>query len=224
MKEGSLLHRISLAVVPRLASWLIRAWFATCRITEHDAHYRQQCRENETSVVATFWHYSFLYNFYHMRKESGVAMVSASKDGEYIARLAGFFNFAAVRGSRNRKGLQAMKEMIRLIAAGRHAAVVADGSQGPPLVVQPGSILLASRTGAPVLPMLWSASRYFTFNSWDRMAIPKPFSRIDFFYGEPLFIPQGLDAEGIERYRVQLEENLLVIYKKAWALYGKTAH
>lgn len=224
MKEGTLQYKISLAVIPRLLSWLIRAWFATCRVTVHDAHYREQCREYDNPVIATFWHYAILYNFYHMREKTGVAMVSASKDGEYIARLAGCFGYATVRGSRNRKGMQAMKEMMKYIGEGRHAALVADGSQGPPLVVQPGSILLASKTEAPILPMLWSASRYYAINSWDRLVIPKPFSRIDFFYGEPIFVPKDLKAEGIEVYRLQLERNLNSIYQKAWGLYGKTKH
>ena len=114
MKEGTLLYKISLAIVPRMLSWLIKAWFATCRVTVHDAHYREQCREHDNPVIATFWHYAILYNLYHMRKKTGVAMVSASKDGEYIARLASFFGYAAVRGSRNRKGMQAMKEMMKL--------------------------------------------------------------------------------------------------------------
>jgi lysophospholipid acyltransferase (LPLAT)-like uncharacterized protein len=224
MKEGSLLHKVSLAVIPRIISWVIKGWFATCRIIEHDAQYREQCREHDNPVVATFWHYSILYNLYHMRKKTGVAMVSASKDGEYLARMVGFFGFAAVRGSRNRKGLQAMKEMMKFVGEGRHAAIVADGSQGPPLVVQAGSILLSSRTGAPILPILWSASRYYAINSWDRMVIPKLFSRIDFFYGEPLFIPEDLKAEGIEEYRLQLESNLSGLYRKAWGVYGKTEH
>jgi lysophospholipid acyltransferase (LPLAT)-like uncharacterized protein len=224
MKEGSVLHKVSLAVVPRMISWLMRAWFATCRIIEHDVHYRERCREHDNPVIATFWHYAIVYNFYHMRKESGAAMVSASKDGEYIARLAPLFGFAPVRGSRNRKGMQAMKEMMKFVGEGRHAAIVADGSQGPPQVVQAGSILLASRTGAPILPMLWSASRYYAVNSWDRTVIPKPFSRIDFFYGEPLVIPKGLKADGIEEYRLQLEKSLGSLYRKAWGVYGKTEH
>jgi lysophospholipid acyltransferase (LPLAT)-like uncharacterized protein len=224
MKEGTLLHRVSLSVVPRIISWLIKGWFATCRVTVHDVHYRVQCREHDNPIVATFWHYAILYNLYHMRKETGVAMVSASKDGEYLARMVGFFGFAPVRGSRNRKGMQAMKEMMKFVAEGRHAAIVADGSQGPPQVVQAGSILLASRTGAPILPMLWSASRYYAVNSWDRMVIPKPFSRIDFFYGEPLFIPEDLKADGFEGYRLQLEKSLSSLYRKAWGVYGKTEH
>ncbi len=224
MKEGSLLHKISLAVFPRLASWLIKAWFLTCRVTEHDADNRKLCREHDNPVIATFWHYGILYNFFHMRHQSGVAMVSASRDGEYIARLALFFGYASVRGSQNRRGFLAMKEMMKHLGKGRHAAIVADGSQGPPLVVQPGSILLASKSGAPIMPITWSASRYWAIHSWDRMVIPKPFSRIDFFYGQPVVVPGDLKADGIEGYRLQLEQNLGEIYRKAWDVHGRQEH
>jgi lysophospholipid acyltransferase (LPLAT)-like uncharacterized protein len=224
MKEGGILNKVTLAIIPRMLSWLIKIWFATFRVTVHDVRYREQCREHDNPVIATFWHYAILYNLYHMRKKTGVAMVSASKDGEYIARLVNFFGFAAVRGSRNRKGMQAMKEMMKLVGEGRHAAIVADGSQGPPQIVQAGSILLASKTEAPILPLLWSASCYYAINSWDRMVIPKPFSRVDLFYGEPIHVPKDLKADGIEEYRLQLEGNLNGIYQKAWGLYGKTEH
>ncbi len=224
MKEGSLLHKISLVVLPRLGSWLIKAWFSTCRITEHDVENRRQCREHENPVIATFWHFAILYNFYHMRKESGVAMVSASKDGEYISRLASYFGYVSVRGSRNKRGTQAIKELVKYLKEGRHAALVADGSQGPALKVQPGSIFLASRSGSPILPITWSVSRYWTIPSWDRLVIPKPFSRVEFFYGQPVFVPREIKADGIEEYRRKLELNLEEIYKKSWGHFGKEQH
>ncbi len=224
MKEGGLVHKFTLAVVPRLISWLIRGWFLTCRIGEHGTDNRKQCGEHDHPVIVTFWHYAILYTFHHLRRESAVVMVSASRDGEYIARLAARFGFASVRGSRNRRGLQAMKELMRHLSEGRHVALVADGSQGPALKVQPGAILLASKTGSPILPMTWSASRYWAIRSWDRMVIPKPFSRIDFFYGKPVFVPGNMKAEGIEDYRLQLERNLNEIYETAWGAYGKQEH
>ena len=102
--------------------------------------------------------------------------------------------------------------------------MVADGSQGPPLVVQAGSILLASRSGAPILPVTWSASKAYTFNSWDHTCIPKPFSRIDFFYGKPVSVPAAIDREEIERYRTKLEEEMNDLYRTAWAHCGKEKH
>ena len=124
-----------------------------------------------------------------MRHYTATAMVSASRDGEYLARLAEKFGFATVRGSKNNKSVEGLKAMLRAVRKGSNAAIVADGSQGPPKIVQAGSILLAARTGVPIIPMVYAASSYFTINSWDRTIIPKPFSRIDFYYGEPLFVP-----------------------------------
>jgi lysophospholipid acyltransferase (LPLAT)-like uncharacterized protein len=224
MKEGGLVHKMSLAVAPRLIAWLIRIWFLTCRIAEHDAGNRERCREHDNPVIVTFWHYAILYPFYHLRRESAVVMVSASRDGEYIARLAARFGFGSVRGSQNRRGFQALKESMKHLAEGRHVAIVADGSQGPALKVQGGSIFLASKSRSPILPITWSATRYWTIRSWDRMVIPKPFSRIDFFYGRPVFVPAEVKADGIEQYRLQLEKNLNEIYAKAWDLHGKQEH
>ena len=153
-----------------------------------------------------------------------MVMVSSSRDGEYIARLAHHFRFSTVRGSSNRKGVQALKDLIKATRSGSNTAMVADGSQGPPRVAQPGSILLASRSGAPIVPMAWSASRYLAIRSWDRTAFPKPFARVDFFVGEPLAVPPEIKGDGIEEYRLLLEERLNRLYREAWELHGRGAH
>lgn len=224
MKEGALLHRISLAAVPKLVAWLVRLWFATCRVTVHGQEHRARTIDAGVQVVGSFWHYTFLFVFYQMRRDSATVMVSNSRDGEYIARLAREFGFTAARGSRNSRGAQALKDLLKMAASGENTAIVADGSQGPPLVAQPGAILLASRTGVPVVPMTWAASRYITFRSWDRTAVPKPFSRVDFFYGEPLSVPADLKSEGIEEYRLILENRLNALYREAWRLHGREGH
>ena len=117
-----------------------------------------------------------------------------------------------------------MKELLAYLDKVGNVGMVADGSQGPALVLQAGSILLASRSGAPILPVAWSASKSFTFNSWDRTCLPKPFSRIDFFYGKPVSIPAGIDRHEIEHYRARLEDELNELYRSAWAHYGKEKH
>lgn len=222
--KGGFLYRLSLRVMPPLFVWLTGLLFWTCRTQTHGRKYRDQLASRGCSFVASFWHYTVFYIFYHNRHESGVAMVSASKDGEYISRVATRLGLETVRGSRNKGGTQALKAMIRSVRAGRNAGIVADGSQGPPLVVQAGCIVLASRAGVPVLPMLWSCNRYKRFASWDGTVLPMPFSRIDFFYGEPLEVPAKLKADGIEEYRVILENRLKDLYTEAWAIQGKSEH
>ena len=71
---------------------------------------------------------------------------------------------------------------------------------------------------------MWSASRYLAFRSWDRTAIPQPFARVDFYYGEPLYVPAALKGAGIEEYRQLLQDRLNELYERAWRRHGRTGH
>jgi len=222
--KKSLFNTLSLAVVPWCLAMLMRLWFATCRVTIHNEEYLDLEHNPENVYIATFWHYSFVYVFYFMRKHPAIAMVSASDDGEYIARLAKQFGFSSARGSSNNRGVGALKKLIKVVRSGENCAVVADGSQGPPRVAQAGAVLLASRTGVQMAPLVWSASRYFTIKSWDRTAIPKPFSKVDYYYGKPIFVPPRVKGAEIEQYRLQLEKSLNALYATAWRQYNKLGH
>ena len=223
MTEG-FLNRCLVTVLPGTIAIVMRVWFSTCRVTVHNREKFPDPIVNGAPIVASFWHYSLLYIFHFMRKYSATVMVSASRDGEYIARLAGKFGFSCVRGSRNHKGAEALKGILKAVGMGESGAIVADGSQGPPLVAQPGAILLASRTGAPIVPMAWSASSYFTIKSWDRTAVPKPFAKIHYFFGDAIHVPKKLTDEQFEEYRLKLDMDLNDLYEAAWQMVGKRSH
>lgn len=223
MKDG-LLRNISVRVIPATVWFLTRLLFATYRVREHGREQLQAVVDSKRQAVCTFWHYSILVIFPLMRKHSGVAMVSSSSDGEYIARLAEHYGFSTVRGSRNRQGIAALKELIRSCREGRNAALVADGSQGPARIAQPGAVLLASRTEMPILPVVWSASNFLAVRSWDRTAFPWPFSTVDVMYGEPIEVPADLRGEALEEYRLLLENRLNTMYRQMWSLHGVTEH
>ena len=219
-----MIQKCMVRVIPFLVAWLLRLWFSTCRVSVYGGEHRSTVDAENKSVIAIFWHFSLVYIFYHLRTESAAVLVSASEDGDYIAGLAKNLTVNTVRGSRNRRGLRALKELIDCLKAGEHVGIVADGSQGPPLIVQPGAILMASKTGSPILPMSWAASRYLSFRSWDRTALPLPFSRIHFHYGPPVYIPAGVDGAGIEEYRELLEREMKGLYRKAWSAFEKEGH
>lgn len=224
MNEGRL-NNFLVRAIPPLIALLMRFWFGTCRVKVHNRENFFSPEEGEErTIVASFWHYSIIYIFYILRKYNATAMVSASRDGEYIARLAKHLNFSTVRGSKNNRGVEALKSMLRVISTGESCAIVADGSQGPPRIAQPGALLLASKSGVPIIPMAWSASSYYSIRSWDRTAIPKPFSTIHFYFGEPFHLPPRLKSKELEQYRMKLEDKLNALYCEAWAHYGKQEH
>jgi hypothetical protein len=58
--------------------------------------------------------------------------------------------------------------------------------------------------------------------SWDRFAVPKPYSRARAVVSGRIQIPQNLDRDGIEHYRVKMELllNRLTDEAGAWAESG----
>ncbi len=220
---ADLLYRTSLAVIPRLYVALTALLFGSCRL-------QVLGRENlekimvKGGVIVPIWHYSVFYMLYHLRQYPGVVMVSASKDGEYIASVAKLLGFETVRGSAHRFGVRALKGLITHVLQGKNAGIVADGSQGPPRIAQSGVVLLAARSGVPMLPMVWAVKKYKAFHSWDRTVIPLPFSNMVVQYGEPIRVPAKLTSSQLEEYRLQLEEQMNSMYKALWQRFGKNSH
>jgi lysophospholipid acyltransferase (LPLAT)-like uncharacterized protein len=218
-------YRLSLVLIPVLYGLVSRLLFASCRFQYHGLAGLRRCEE-QGPFIAAFWHYS-VFNILHLQrihKQGWVAMVSGSRDAEYVARVLARHGCVTVRGSRHKGGITALKEMIRQMRKGLNAAIVADGSQGPAQRVQAGAILLASKAGAPILPLVVAADRYWTFRSWDRSMLPKPFARLAVWYGEPMAVPADLTAATLEEYRLDLENRLNSLYEKAWKEQGRKAH
>lgn len=223
LKKG-FLYRLTVAAAPVLYSLISSLLFSTCRVTHHQKENIDACDRMSGPFIAAFWHYSIFYVIQLAKGRSWVAMVSGSQDGEYISQLLRKMGYITVRGSRGKGGLRALKQMVTLMGEGKNAAIVADGSQGPPLIVQAGVILLASKTGAPVLPVAWAGDRCWIFRSWDRTVLPKPFSKIAMWYGDPLFVPKDIKSSDIEHYRMELEKRLNDLYSTAWAQFGIKKH
>jgi len=222
VKKG-FFYRLLLGVAPWLYAGVSRLLFATCRIRVHGGENLERC---EAKCVAVFWHYSVfpIIAVNRGRDRGWAAMVSASDDAEFVARILARQGVVSVRGSRSRGGLAALKGLIGLMHQGYNAVIVADGSKGPAKVMQAGAILLASKSAAPILPMAVAADRYWVFRSWDRTLLPKPFAWIDLWYGEPMTVPEKAGAEEIERCRLEMEQRLNGLYGQAWAERGKSSH
>jgi len=223
--KKSIGRRVVLALTPLIYKVITKLLFSTCRIERRGIDILEDLEVRKQPYIAAFWHYGIFYIRELGRDRPLTAMVSASEDGEYIARLLESAGFETVRGSSNRGGVAALKSLITAVKRrGRTAAIVADGSQGPPLVAQAGAVLLAGKTGAPIVPIGWGADRYVAFRSWDRTVLPEPFAKIFLKVGEPLVVPAGLKSAGIEEYRLKMEEKLKENYSEVWGRFGIGIH
>jgi lysophospholipid acyltransferase (LPLAT)-like uncharacterized protein len=165
--------------------------------------------------IMAFWHGRVLTATYYFRNRGIVVMISENFDGEWIARIIESFGYGTSRGSTSRGGQRALLQLKREMADGRPAGFAVDGPRGPARKVQPGVVWLAKLTGHPVVPFHMEASKYWSLGSWDRTQIPKPFSVVSLVVGEPIDVAPDLDEGGIEAKRLEVEESLFSLERRA---------
>ncbi len=189
---------------------IIELWLSSCRLAT-DKHPASDLliQDDVQQVIVALWHSSLIYSLFHFRRFPATIMVSASSDGEWVARALRLWGQCPVRGSRLKGGLLAIKEMTKIIKTQKiNAGIVADGSTGPPCIAQKGAIILARDTGLPIIPIGVGAKPAYYFNSWDRLMLPLPFSRVVVVYGPPIYVDQNARGIRIERMRLKLEKEL----------------
>ena len=196
----------------RAAAWAfyvaIRIVGATLRFeVEGREHWDEAAREGRLPVY-TFWHEHIFAGTYFFRRRRIVVMTSRSFDGEYIARFIQRVGYGAVRGSSSRGAVGALVELTRLVQSGCPAAFSIDGPRGPRRVAKMGAVLLAKKTGQPVLAFGVNAARFWSLKSWDRMQIPKPFSRVTVRFAPPVHVPAEADEETLSARHAELQRAL----------------
>lgn len=158
--------------------------------------------------IYCFWHRAMIPAAYHFRNMQIGIMISRSFDGECIARVVEKLGFRPVRGSSSRGGVSALMGMRRELQEGHPAVFTADGPRGPLYVAKPGAILLSRKTSYKICCFHIALERAWILKSWDRMMIPKPFSRASFYITSPLSVPTNLPDDQLETWRLKLQADL----------------
>ena len=159
-----------------------RCWTWTLRITYRDKDGRTETKNLAEPATIILWHNRlFLAGEWHRhfrKKRRCYGLISGSRDGAWLETFYGWAGIRAIRGSRNRRGSQATRELIRLVKDGHDAGVTPDGSRGPKYQAKSGALLIARASRSPVLLLSFSYSRAIRLKSWDQFVIPLPFSKI----------------------------------------------
>jgi lysophospholipid acyltransferase (LPLAT)-like uncharacterized protein len=187
---------------------LISVLGRTARFEVEGWENHEQVMDGGGLPIYVFWHDRIFLTTYWWRRRRIVVMTSQSFDGEYIARFIQRFGYGAARGSSTRGGVGAVVEMARLMRAGCTTSFTIDGPKGPRYVAKMGAVLLAKKSGHPVLPVTMALARYWMLPSWDKFQIPKPFTRAKVFVAEPIYVPANADEETLNAKRDELQRVL----------------
>ena len=208
LENYSFVDRLKIRAADCVFYLLIKLIGLTARFEVIGWDNHDKAEENGGLPIYVFWHDRIFLTTYWWRNRRIVVMTSRSFDGEYIARFIQRFGYGAVRGSSTRGAVGAVIEMARLMREGCTTAFTIDGPKGPRYVAKMGAVLLAKKSGHPIMPVTMALDRYWEMPSWDRFQIPKPFTRARIYVAPPIYVPSDADDALLMAKRDELQQTL----------------
>lgn len=151
--------------------------------------------ERPSGSLLAIWHTNVLLSPIFHENLGITVLVSRSFDGSLVAKIVQAFGNFIIRGSSQKKGAAALRQMIRRLRRGDACAITPDGPRGPAFKAQEGIVIAASLSGRPIVPFHYEATKQWVIEkAWDKQRIPKPFSKVVLSYGPPIYVPRQLDA------------------------------
>lgn len=213
----------------RLAAHYIRFVVSSSKIVREPDDPHTLLRAEHPYILA-MWHGQFMLLAPFSPPGLPIAnMVARHGDAEIIGEALKAFDMALVRGGgaagrrKDRGGLHAFREAVRLLGHGTSIAMTADVPPGPARKAGLGIVKLAQLSGRPIIPVATASSRFRTLDTWSRMTINLPFSTIGVTHGDAIYVAREADAVALEAARTAVEEGLNAATKRAYQLAGADA-
>ncbi|NDC37009.1 MAG: DUF374 domain-containing protein [Proteobacteria bacterium] len=205
-----LITRLRLEIVAATGALLLRTIAATIRWKEPRRNQELFQRIEMEPCIFVFWHDRQLLMFseYQRYRSKLVALASRHNDGRIIARILEWLGFRTVAGSSSKGGAVALSQLVKLVREGWDVGITPDGPKGPRHVLKEGVVKLAQLTGAKIVPLCYAVERRWSFRSWDRIFLPKPFSRGVALVGTPISVPRNADLETIQSVTALIQAEL----------------
>lgn len=143
---------------------------------------------------------------------SYLAVLSNSRDGRILGCLATSYKQCDVLFVPHDGREIALKKMVDALKNDNRVLIVTpDGPRGPRHKLKPGIVLASQHADSTIIPLTWECTHCWVLNSWDKMAFPKPFSKIKINFGETLKVSldQNLDL-AVSSVEEAMQKNRLV--------------
>ena len=205
----TLSQRIQLTLVSWIVPALLRLIGCTLRETTTYEEGAIQSLDEVYPGIFPFWHRCVLPATWLYRHKHPAVMTSQSRDGEFIARV--------IQPLRLRAGSRIELTRWSTSAAGDESSCwqketllpsPSTARAGHADVAKKGPVLLARMSGAAITAFYVAVERAWVLNTWDRLVIPKPFSRIYVRFAKKIFVPPDADEAAMERYHAEMQAAL----------------
>ena len=207
-------------LITRVGVVIVKLLFRTCRtqILADDPGSNIYRGTGSRRYLVSIWHDQIIMTLFIGRPQNTAGLVSQHQDGGYVAEVMKALGIAAVRGSTNRGGARAMRELMET-TRDLNICITPDGPRGPRHELKTGLVFLASHTGRSIIPTAYACRRCWNIQgSWTDMMIPKPFTKIIVRGGMPIPVPPKLRRAGLDEYTAKLQAEMEKLEAEAAAL------
>ncbi len=201
---------------PLLISGYARTW--RYRVAADDPEHIKALRES--GGLAILWHGRGFSMIPLFRGARASILVSFSPDGQIMGDMLSGFGFEIIQGSSSKGGVQAIREMLRVLKTGRTICFTPDGPRGPMHYMSPTVAFISRSTGFPVIPVGLGVDRAWHSSNWDNYTVPKPFSKVVGFVGAPIQVPRKVTEQEQEEWSERIRQALLDAETRAFEEVG----
>ena len=202
-------RRIQIPLIAAIVYSVIRLLGPTLRFEVLGWHHAEKVYAAKKQCIWAFWHRVIIPIVWWYRNHGVVVMNTTAFDGQWTRKVIEWLGFGTAQGSSSRGGLRGLAVMARRIEEGKDCAFTIDGPRGPRYIAKPGPVMLARKTGAPIMVFHVGVDRGRTFEkTWDHFLLPMPFARAVILFAPPIFVPRDASVELMDAKHAEMQKEL----------------
>src|ERR1700686_915997 len=202
-------RRAQIPIIAAAVYSVIRTLGPTLRFEPLGQQQPERVYASGRRCIFAFWHRVIIPVAWWARNRGIVVLNTTAFDGQWTRKVIEWLGFGTAQGSSSRGGLRGLAVMARRLDEGVDCAFTIDGPRGPRYVAKPGPVLLARKTGCPILVFHIGVNRGKTFEkTWDHFLLPAPFARAVILFAPPIYVPTDASAEVMEAKHAEMQREL----------------
>jgi lysophospholipid acyltransferase (LPLAT)-like uncharacterized protein len=202
-------RRVQIPLIAAAVYSLIRVLGPTLRYEVLGWQHAERVHASGKRIIWAFWHRIILPIVWWHRNRGVVVMNTTAFDGQWTRKVIERLGFGTAQGSSSRGGLRGLAAMARHLEEGVDCAFTIDGPRGPRYVSKPGPVMLARKSGCPVMVFHIGVDRGKTFeNTWDHFLLPAPFARAVILFAPPIYVPANADQHMTKAKHMEMQREL----------------
>ena len=182
-----------------------------------------EAARNKTPLIITFWHNRLMMIPFATRepkklfsKYNVMTLASRHGDGYFVGRIMERFGLISIYGSsqggrKSSRGidLKSFRKIFDGLKNGYSLGLTPDGPRGPNQKINGEIANIARISGAGILAMSYSCSRFKQLNTWDKFQFPLPFGTLCFYFdNKPLYVAKNASVQEVEMIKIAAEKRM----------------